>query len=64
MHKNARFVHILIKNGAKQRLIVIFSIFLPLFHKLCVLELYEKNGARREGGGDPPPPPIQCLLHM
>ena len=39
MQKNARFVHILIKNGAKQQLIVVFSIFPRLFHKICVLEL-------------------------
>ena len=39
MYKNARFVYILFKNDAKKRLIVIFSILLPLFHKLCVLDL-------------------------
>ena len=33
--KNAQFVHILINKG----LIIVFSILLPLFHKLCVLEL-------------------------
>ena len=32
-------VHILIKNGAEQQLIVVFSILPPLFHKLCVFEL-------------------------
>ena len=38
MLKNAQFVHILIKNDAKQRLSVVFSILMPMFHKLCVLE--------------------------
>ena len=45
-HKNAQFVHILIKNDAKQRLIVVFSILRPLFHKLCVLELCKQNCER------------------
>ena len=51
MHNNAQFVHILIKNYAKQRLIVVFSIFLFLFNKLCVLELCERNATRRGAGG-------------
>jgi len=42
-HKKAWFVHILIKNYAKQRLIVFFFILPSLFHKLCVLELWELN---------------------
>ena len=48
-HKNARFVHILIKNYAKQRQIVVFSIF-SMFYKLCVLELCGRNAARRGVG--------------
>jgi hypothetical protein len=47
-HENAQFVHILIKNGAKKRLIVVFSFLPPLFHKFCVLELPPPF---------PPPPP-------
>jgi len=49
--KRAQFVHILIKNYAKQRLIVVFSIFSHLFHKLCVLELRERNAAWQGAGG-------------
>ena len=41
MLKKAWFVHILIKNYTKQRLIVVFSIVPSLFHKLCLLELCE-----------------------
>ena len=44
--KKARFVHILIKNYAKQHLIVVFSILPSLFHKLRVLELCELNCKR------------------
>ena len=44
MHKNAQFVHIFIKNYAKQRLIVVF-------YKLCVLELCERNAAWQDVGG-------------
>jgi len=40
-------LYILIINYAKQQLIVVFSILPPLFHKLCVLELYERNAARQ-----------------
>ena len=50
MLKNALFEHILNKNYVKQRLIVIFSILLPLFHKLCVLVL-------------PPLPPWRHFFH-
>ena len=44
MLKNAQFVHILIKNDTKQRLSVVFSILMPMFHKLCVLEQPPPHG--------------------
>jgi hypothetical protein len=56
--KKARFVDILIKNYAKQHLIVVFSIF-PM--KLCVLELCVRYASRRGWGGAPLPHPRLAL---
>jgi len=51
MHKNARFLHILIKNYAKKRLIVVFSIFRLCFISCVSLNCVKKMppGRVREG---------------
>ena len=56
------YVHILIKNYGKQRLIVVFSILPSLFHNLCVLEPVWKIPPGPGGAGGVPSTASQNFL--